>query len=71
MKTKETNEDREKRILDLLKKNGEMSTGRISSYTGINFFKIEQLLESLKQKKEVTFRQDTRGIYWKLKELKR
>lgn len=63
--------DKKEKILELLKKEGELSTSRISYAISSNQYRTEELLVELKKEGKVEKRQGKSGVYWKLLENKK
>lgn len=59
--------DREKRILNLLKKEKELSTSKIAHNISSNQYKTEDTLIELEKQGKIKKLQKKRGVYWSLK----
>ena len=56
-----------KRILDLLKKDKEFSTSKISAELNINYYYIQKFLEELKKEEKVKLIEKGKSKFWRLK----
>ena len=59
--------DKKKKILELLKREGELSTSRIAYTISSNQYRAEEFLEELNKEKKIEKRQGKSGVYWKIK----
>lgn len=64
-------EDRKEQIIEFIKKEGEVSSGKIANSLKINFYTIETMLAELFKEKKIELVQKPRGNYWKIKEVKK
>lgn len=71
MNIKRTPDEKKKFIIQILKEKGEVSTGKLSFFTKIHPYELEELLENLNVVDKLIDRVDMpRGVYWKIKSKK-
>jgi len=59
--------DKKIMILNLLKKEKELSTSKIGYKISSNHYKTEEILGQLEREKKIKKRQGKNGIYWSLR----